>query len=74
MLSSLLTRNWILLSMSRRVHFNDLSNYRRGFWPTMNIAESEQQANIIAKTSGAKEKGTNKITYSFIDASQSLSR
>ena len=40
----------------------------------MNIAESEQQANIIAKTSGAKEKGTNKITYSFIDASQSLSR
>ena len=38
----------------------------------MNIAESEQQANIIAKTSGSKEKGTKKITYSFIDAYHSL--
>ena len=38
----------------------------------MNIAESEQQTNIIAKTSGCKEKGTKKITYSFIDAYHSL--
>ncbi|MGC2428518.1 MAG: hypothetical protein WA421_15895 [Nitrososphaeraceae archaeon] len=38
----------------------------------MNIAESEQQANIIAKTSGSKEKGTKKITYSFIDTYHSL--
>ena len=38
----------------------------------MNIAESEQQTNIIAKTSGSKEKGTKKITYSFIDAYHSL--
>ncbi len=36
----------------------------------MNIAESEQQANIIAKASGSKEKGTKKITYSFIDEYQ----
>ena len=38
----------------------------------MNIAESEQQANIIAKTCGCKERGTKKITYSFIDAYHSL--
>ena len=38
----------------------------------MNIAESEQQANIIAKASGCKEKGTKKITYSFNDAYHSL--
>jgi len=38
----------------------------------MNIAESEQQTNIVAKTSGSKEKGAKKITYSFIDAYHSL--
>ena len=38
----------------------------------MNIGESEQQANIIAKTCGSKERGTKKITYSFIDAYHSL--
>ena len=38
----------------------------------MNIGESEQQANIIAKTCGCKERGTEKITYSFIDAYHSL--
>ena len=38
----------------------------------MNIAESEQQANFIAKTSGSKEKGSKKITYFFIDTYHSL--
>jgi hypothetical protein len=38
----------------------------------MNIAESEQRANIIAKTAGSKENGPKKITYSFIDEYHSL--
>ncbi len=38
----------------------------------MNIAESEQQANIVAKTSGSNEKGKKKITYSFIDTYHGL--
>jgi hypothetical protein len=38
----------------------------------MNIAESEQRTNIIAKTPGGKEKGPKKITYSFIDEYHSL--
>jgi hypothetical protein len=38
----------------------------------MNIAESEQPVNIIAKTCGCKERGSKKIAYSFIDAYHSL--
>jgi len=38
----------------------------------MNITQSEQQTNIIAKTCGCKDKGTKKITYSFIDAYHGL--
>ena len=38
----------------------------------MNIAESESEQQANAKTSGFKEKGTKKITYSFIDAYHSL--
>lgn len=38
----------------------------------MNIAESEQQTNIVAKTCGCKDKGTKKVTYSFIDTYHGL--
>jgi hypothetical protein len=38
----------------------------------VNITESEQQTNIIAKTCGSKDKGTKKITYSFIDSYHNL--
>ena len=38
----------------------------------MNITESEQQSNIIAKTCGCKDNGTKKITYSFIDSYHNL--
>jgi hypothetical protein len=38
----------------------------------MNIAESEQPVRIIAKTCGCEDRGTKKITYSFIDTYHSL--
>ena len=38
----------------------------------MNIAESEQPVKINAKTCGCKDKGTKKITYSFVDTYHSL--